>query len=269
MAKFSLIRNIYSITSLGFSKKIKLICEFAIFLILAALISSIISIYFETKLMKYNNDFIQLELEESSIQEWMTFAPENNLRNKMRQFYFKLLKDEKIRFTENKKGYYFYILTRQDDLLKDAILTVKYKLKEIENNNFTIKEQTFLKEQAKDINLWAENYIEMEDFRKSVMKNFKMYENNLSNQSLFDNVEFSAIQKHILSTEETYSNVYLFFQEYNRIIDLKKTELRKKILAASQKSSNLILYAFLLQLFIFMIIQFFELREVAGEKKNI
>ena len=131
------------------------------------------------------------------------------------------------------------------------------------------KEQTFLKEQAKDINLWAENYIEMEDFRKSVMKNFKMYENNLSNQSLFDNVEFSAIQKHILSTEETYSNVYLFFQEYNRIIDLKKTELRKKILAASQKSSNLILYAFLLQLFIFMIIQFFELREVAGEKKNI
>ena len=56
--------------------------------------------------------------------------------------------------------------------------------------------------------------------------------------------------------------VGLYFQEYNNFIDKEKILLIDSIDQNTKKSTNLIFYAFALQLIIFGVIQFFELREV-------
>ena len=59
--------------------------------------------------------------------------------------------------------------------------------------------------------------------------------------------------------------VGLYFQEYNNIIDDKKIQLYQKIEDDTKFSTRLILFAFLLQLAIFIIVQLFELRELRWE----
>ena len=63
-------------------------------------------------------------------------------------------------------------------------------------------------------------------------------------------------------SERMMMEVGLYFQEYNNIIDDKKIQLYKKIEDDTKLSTRLILFAFLLQLIIFIIVQVFELREL-------
>ena len=54
----------------------------------------------------------------------------------------------------------------------------------------------------------------------------------------------------------------LYFTEYNNIADKKKSELNATIIKLTDQSNDLIFYAFLVQLIIFVILQIFELREL-------
>ena len=87
MLKSILIKNLL-LNSLQNTKKLKFISEFAIYLVIAALFSSGISIYFEQKLSSYKNDLIRLELKEFKIQEWLTDSTELGHHLKKGKFNF-------------------------------------------------------------------------------------------------------------------------------------------------------------------------------------
>ena len=91
------------------NKRVKFLCEFGILLVLLGLVSSIISIYFEGKLIKKQNNLIKLEIEEFTIQEWLSDASKLNLRNKMRKFEYELIKDNP-KFYIDEKRYNFLML---------------------------------------------------------------------------------------------------------------------------------------------------------------
>ena len=78
----------------------------------------------------------------------------------------------------------------------------------------------------------------------------------------FENLDKDLIYNYLDQTEKMMMEVGLYFQEYNNLIDKEKILLIDSIDQNTKKSTNLIFYAFALQLIIFGIIQFFELREV-------
>ena len=108
MLKSILIKNLL-LNSLNNTKKLKFISEFAIYLVIAALFSSGISIYFEQKLSSYKNDLIRLELKEFKIQEWLTDAPKTNLEFKTGKFNYDLIEGNS-NFNLGKNRYYFNLL---------------------------------------------------------------------------------------------------------------------------------------------------------------
>ena len=75
MLKSLLIKNILLSTFTN-NKRLKFISTLAIYLVIAALLASVISIFFEYKLSKYKNELIKLELKEFKIQEWLTDSTE-------------------------------------------------------------------------------------------------------------------------------------------------------------------------------------------------
>ena len=62
MAKFVFLSRYYLLNKRNL--KIKFICEIAIFVVILALVSSIISIYYEGKLAKHSNELVKLEIKE-------------------------------------------------------------------------------------------------------------------------------------------------------------------------------------------------------------
>ena len=106
MIKTILIKKLFLNTKHN-KKKLYLFANIAIFLILAALISSLISIYFETKLQTYKTELTKLELEEFTIQEWLTDAPLRNLNFKIGKFNYDLIEGNE-KFSIGKTRYYFY-----------------------------------------------------------------------------------------------------------------------------------------------------------------
>jgi hypothetical protein len=57
--------------------------------------------------------------------------------------------------------------------------------------------------------------------------------------------------------------INLYFQDYNNIVDDEKEKLKKLIVDITKTSTDAILYAFLLQLIIFSLVQIFELKELS------
>ena len=57
--------------------------------------------------------------------------------------------------------------------------------------------------------------------------------------------------------------INLYFQDYNNIVDDDKERLKKLIVDTTKTSTNAILYAFILQLIIFSLVQIFELKELS------
>ena len=74
MIRAFLLKNLLNASRKN-KKRLKFFADVGIFLIIAALISSGISIYFENKLSKYKSELVKLELQEFKIQEWLTDAP--------------------------------------------------------------------------------------------------------------------------------------------------------------------------------------------------
>ena len=255
MIKAFIIKNLVSKTKKT-KKKLKLIVEASIFLIISALISSIISIYFENKNSVYNKKLTSYEFEELKIQEWMKDSAEVNLDNRDGKFLF-YLAGETDSISLKKSRYYFNLLsfypTNLEYALNDALeignenLRNKYEInKKLEKNKIiTEYVQNIFKNMPK---YKDDEYTEVEDIK-------------LQND-YFENLDKDLIYNYLDQTEKMMMEVGLYFQEYNNLIDKEKILLIDSIDQNTKKSTNLIFYAFALQLIIFGIIQFFELREV-------
>ena len=81
-------------------------------------------------------------------------------------------------------------------------------------------------------------------------------------ENYFARIDKKEIFNKLDQSEELMMQVGLYFQDYNNVIDGNKIKLYEKIKEDTKLSTRLILFAFLLQLFIFIIVQIFELREL-------
>ncbi len=263
MIRFSFLRTLTLFRLVSYSKKIKFLCELGIFIVLVALVSSFISISFESKLMKLNNELIKVELEESKIQDWLSISTEKNLRLKLRKFYFRMLQhsNESKKFSNPtyKKAADFYILTRQKNEIGYAIEAMESIMSKIKDNKDFAKKYNIskMKEQKNEITDFVWHVIGLKEKNKTFAESKKFIE-----------IDQKIMTDYLNMSEYIFFQTNLFFHKYNDFVDEKKDKLKKKILVTTKKSTDAILYAFFMQLFIFIIIQFLELREVSREKKN-
>ena len=143
MIRTFLIKNLLSADKKT-KKKLKFFSELGIFLVLAALVSSGISIFYENELNEKKNKIIKLELEEFKIQEWLTDAPSRNLNNKIGKFNFDTIENNSF-FNISKKRYYFFLLSWYPltinyaigdiELIKNDELKIKYNFEDIKQTN--------------------------------------------------------------------------------------------------------------------------------------
>tara|TARA_X000000368_G_C23032586_1_gene713247 strand:+ start:551 stop:1318 length:768 start_codon:yes stop_codon:yes gene_type:complete len=255
MIRTFLIKNLLSADKKT-KKRLKFFSELGIFLVLAAIISSGISIFYENQLNQKKNRVIKLELEEFKIQEWLTDAPGRNLNNKIGKFNFDTIENNSD-FNISKKRYYFYLLSWYPFTIKYAIgdielvnndeLKIKYNFKDIKKTNqealayiYEIYDKFPLND---DENLTKEEIDEIE--------------------KVFANIPLENIVFHLDQSEYNTLQINLFFQEYNSVVDQEKEIITKQIIDMTNKSTDAILYAFIFQLIIFSLVQVFELREIS------
>ena len=234
----------------------KFFCELLSFLVLAALISSGISIYFENKLNNYKSKLIKLELEEFKIQEWLTDAPSRNLEFKVGKFTFDTIENnDKINIS--KKRFYFYLLTWYPFTIKYAIGDIDLINDEGLKNKYDFEEIRKTNEDA--LSYVYEIYDKFPDNENEYLETGEI----LKIEEAFKDIPLENILFHLDKSEYNTLQINLFFQDYNRIVDNKKKELKKIILNTTDKSTDAILYAFIFQLAIFSLVQIFELKELS------
>lgn len=255
MIRAFLLKNLLN-TSAKNKRRLKFFADVGIFLIIAALISSGISIYFENKLSKYKSELVKLELQEFKIQEWLSDAPSRNLEFKIGKFTYDTIQNNNI-FNISKKRYYFYLLAWYPFTLRYAI----QDMDKVENENLKTKYQL---EKIKIENEQALNFVYdvYDRFPPNEDEYLEQYEIQLI-EEVFNKIEFDQIEDYLNKLEYNTLQVNLFFQEYNNIVDTRKEELRSEILRITDVSTNAILYAFIFQLVIFSVVQIFELRELS------
>ena len=238
------------------NKRVKFLCEFGILLVLLGLVSSVISIYFEGKLIDKQNNLIKLEIEEFTIQEWLTDASITNLDNKIREFDYVLIKDNP-KFYIDQKRYNFLMLAWYPITIDYAI----YDIQSLNKKNLEKKHNI-----SKIINKNKEVY-------KFIYSIYDKFEDNININSdesdiYFSDIELIKIKNLINDQEKSILSIINFFNDLNKINDLEKKKINESILLNSKKSTNTILYAFIIQILVFFVIQYFELSEVPREKKN-
>ena len=253
MIKSLLFKNLF-LTTIKNKKRLRFVAEFSIFLIIAALISSAISIYFESKISKYTNQLSIYEFEELKVQEWLKDSAEQNLENRDNKFSFMLTSGTEI-LPISKSRYYFKLLAwypvTVDLALKDALKVGNNRLREKYEIEKKIKVNDKIYEYVRQTKKKLEDDDEFTD--ENDIKFEEDYFVKVDKKEIFDKLDQS---------ERMMMEVGLYFQEYNNIIDEKKIQLYEKIEDDTQFSTRLILFAFLLQLVIFIIVQVFELREL-------
>ena len=129
--------------------------------------------------------------------------------------------------------------------INNKLLNKKYEIERIREENKIIINflnevlEKFPKELLSDI-----EYIKKED-------------------ALLNNISFKKIQNMLDQCENNVLLINLYFQDYNNIVDDDKERLKKLIVDTTKTSTNAILYAFILQLIIFSLVQIFELKELS------
>ena len=129
--------------------------------------------------------------------------------------------------------------------INNKLLNKKYEIERIREENKIIINflnevlEKFPKELLSDI-----EYIKKED-------------------ALLNNISFKKIQNMLDQCENNVLIINLYFQDYNNIVDDDKERLKKLIVDTTKTSTNAILYAFILQLIIFSLVQIFELKELS------
>ena len=100
----------------------------------------------------------------------------------------------------------------------------------------------------------------MEKFPKELLSDIEYIKKE---DALLNNISFKKIQNMLDQCENNVLLINLYFQDYNNIVDDDKERLKKLIVDTTKTSTNAILYAFILQLIIFSLVQIFELKELS------
>ena len=255
MIKTILIKRLL-LSSTKNKKKLKLLADISIFLIVVAIISSAMSIYFENKLTKYRFELSNLQYEEYKIQQWIGDTTIRNSQNRDGKFIYSITQEtETIKIS--KARYYFHLLDWYPWVLEWALEDAKKIGTDDLRKKHKIDEKIIkLKEISKFV-LDTENAI----YTNMNLDSFLLYDYKLEEKYWEINDE-DKIYEYLNVAEKYMFELYLYFSDYNNIADKKKNELNATIIKLTDRSNDLIFYAFLIQLVIFVILQIFELREL-------
>lgn len=282
MNKFFLIRfsflNIQSLVN----KKVNLIINLSIFVIIFALSASLISIMFENRIETLESKVTKNEINQLLYTKWLNRSPKiiveiNNIdqnRKTLKLFteVVKLLPDDDDDKTSNLYNardelfeYSYYIneivinnFKNIDLSLTDALLlsSSDTDIKNIEQekkkfrkliNQFDQNRYERIKfVDNRNTQNWKESQLYYKEFEKYIQKNMQI----INEQKLFF---LNFVSKYFSSKRQYYTNKNL--EHLNEISDFAKLETR------------FIFFAFLIQFFIFTILQIFEVT-IEREKKN-
>lgn len=282
MNKFFLIRfSFLNIQSL-LNKKVNLIINLSIFVIIFALSASLISIMFENRIETLESKVTKNEINQLLYTKWLNRSPKiiveiNNIdqnRKTLKLFteVVKLLPDDDDDKTSNLYNardelfeYSYYIneivinnFKNIDLSLTDAILlsSSDTDIKNIEQekkkfrkliNQFDQNRYERIKfVDNRNTQNWKESQLYYKEFEKYIQKNMQI----INEQKLFF---LNFVSKYFSSKRQYYTNKNL--EHLNEISDFAKLETR------------FIFFSFLIQFFIFTILQIFEIT-IEREKKN-
>lgn len=246
------------------------ITNFVIFIAFFAVSASIISLYYEKKIEGLNKQLSNEYGNEIIYNHWLATAPKNisNIENIISKisteqnylFYIKSLNNKLITERElshnSIKDLIRFVRAGQTSLgdsLNDAIL--------ISNSINDLKEIEIYKKKHQDLWNW---YWKIEDNNKFMILKFRWLMENKSEAELQEIYKKALIAQNelilILNEIKTLNievNINYFSNKKNESEE-KIANSKNKIKLYSNKESTSILIAFLIQLIIFFIIQFFE-----------
>ena len=287
MIKSLVINNLLSLSKKN-KKKFLIITNIAISFVVAAIITSFVSIYYENKLIKLRKDLVKLNYDQLISYEWLTDT--STLIKRINDYDF-LYTIGGFEYGEahilSKSRFNFHILSwtpiTVQLALKDAKtidlnkeLFTQSELDKIKNRYLYIKTYYNDESYLKDFDLKEFTIEEMENITNeiyryvlSVHKNLDYYskpnmENIIKDEKYFtENKDILfTIQYQIFKLEVITEVLNRLYSIKNKSISLEILKIEKEILNATKSSANTILYAFLMQVIIFLIIQIFEVREV-------
>lgn len=287
MIKSLVINNLLSLSKKN-KKRFLIITNIAISFVVAAIITSFVSIYYENKLIKLRKDLVKLNYDQLISYEWLTDT--STLIKRINDYDF-LYTIGGFEYGEahilSKSRFNFHILSwtpitvqlalkdaKSIDLNKE--LFTQSQLDEIKNRYSNIKTYYNDESYLKDFDLKEFTIEEMENITNeiyryvlSVHKNLDYYskpnmENIIKDEKYFtENKDILfTIQYQIFKLEVITEVLNRLYSIKNKSISLEILKIEKEILNATKSSANTILYAFLMQVIIFLIIQIFEVREV-------
>ena len=277
IAAISLAR--LSLRNLPKKKLLKLV-NIVIFISIFAVSASIISLAFERKIEEQNKQLSNEHGSEIIYNHWLATAPKNisNIENILSR-------------VSTEYNYLIYIKALNEELITERHLAHNPVLDLIRFNRSGLKSISYSLNDALLISTSSEDLVNILEFRKNQQQiSNKFWEIYFDNKIM--NINFAYVMQNM--SEEERKNLYkralLAIEELkitlNEIKDLniklninyysqkkiesqKKTSLIKKnIKKYSQNESRSILIAFLIQLVIFFIIQFFEFGFEIGQKRK-
>lgn len=257
------------------SEKFQLILNFSIFLILFAITASSISIFYESKIERYEKKLILSEINSTIYTKWLNRTPKlisdiNNLielRKREKSFspIIKLFPDDEddtsSRLYSSREEYYSYYYFLSDILRSnynsiDLILTDATIISNSSNDIKIIKKQKdFFNNLLKEFD---KMYFNEKKFREQ--KNSKTFKENQIHYSQYE--QFTKESLNILTKQKKFLidfSLKYFSNKRNENINQNNLSL-EEISRLAKVETQLILFAFFIQILIFLVLQFFEVK---------
>ena len=287
MIKSLVINNLLSLSRKN-KRRFLIITNIAISFVIAAIITSFVSIYYENKLIKLRKDLVKLNYDQLISYEWLTDTSTLIKRINDYDFLYTVGGFEYGEFhILSKSRFNFHILSwtpiTVQLALKDAKtidlnkeLFTQSELDKIKNRYLYIKTYYNDESYLKDFDLKEFTIEEMENVTNeiyryviSVHKNLDYYSKPNIENIIKDEKYFTKNKDILFTIQHQITKLEVITEVLNRLYSIKNKsisteilKIEKEILNATKSSANIILYAFLMQVIIFLIIQIFEVREV-------
>tara|TARA_B100001093_G_scaffold519879_1_gene611079 strand:- start:3341 stop:4198 length:858 start_codon:yes stop_codon:yes gene_type:complete len=255
----------------NFSKKRLLqITNFVIFISLFAISASVISLYFEKKIENLNKELSNTYIDEIIFNHWLSTGTKN-INNI----------DRIISSISTEQNHLIYLQSLNKNLISEREIShnaIKDLIRMITNSqrslNFSINDAILISNSIEDINeiekikekhqnLW-DRYWVIHRNNKLMILNFKSLmdkQDELDLQKLFKKGRLAQDDLIAILNEIKILNLDLninYYSEKKRQSEVKVSNIKNNIKIYSNNESRLIFFAFLVQLIIFFIIQFFE-----------
>ena len=285
LLKLSLLINYFAIAKN--SKRAIFLINVGLFLSIFALSAASISIYIENKVS--NLEFEHLEVSRAKSDDEKYTKMVIDYKNKLRQYknlegsfeqhleFLRLNQFGKAVSSPNDlQAYALYDLVKDEKLFSEFVSILDY--------NFLFDLDVFTDEEKKNYEIISKNikkaFVSLEKlnskelekiiFQRSFRDLSKEIKSSMSNESKFkylkDQGQFEKVYNETIYLWEDLETIYSYLLRYmngSLITGDENLEIiNEEIIDLSKKEKNIILVAFLLQLFVFIIIQFFEISSV-------